>query len=159
MPSSAAPSIKTAVIALRTQGRSIRKIAKEVGLAYNTTKRILREENVDASLQAIGAQVIKIAPDCLDTVHKAVKSGDAQIAMRVLDRVLDMSETKSAPVGREINIAIAQLLPSNQRTLATSSPTISPLQVNSDAPSQVNSVADAPDVIDVPSDRSSTPND
>jgi hypothetical protein len=107
-----APVIKTEVIAPRAQGQSKSKIAREMGIAYNTASSVIRLSNIDEMLEDGRIQSANLIPEAIRVAKARLAQNSENMAIKVLENSVWPIEAKATgnPINPRLENVIQMLL-------------------------------------------------
>lgn len=111
-----APSIKSAVIIQRTQGRAKSHIAKDLGIAHNTVTQILREADVEAQLSAGQTITAGLIPKALRVIEHRLDANSENAAIKLLESTIWPLQERAGRAKPDtiLNLAISNLIAAPQ---------------------------------------------
>lgn len=113
-------AIQHSVVALHTQGVSKRKIAKQLGMSVNTVMKILSVRQPETE-QYHSDTKQRIIPKAFQAIENAIDTGDANVAMRFLERTaLSPEHGDTYQFSGDAQLTqVVQLLPSTPSSTST----------------------------------------
>ena len=126
------PAIRTAVVLGRAEGKPISHIAKQLGIANNTTREIIKDSNIDQQLALGHVGCAMLIPKATQAIEKSLDRGDGSLGIRLLEGLGVLGENaRKGPQPEQFHLSQAINIMFKQQSPQTQADTTQPvIEVN-----------------------------
>jgi hypothetical protein len=147
------PSVQARVLQKRANGASKAQIARELGIAVNTTTSILELNDFDRTLQSEQAESLKLIPLARKAVLARLNKDDGAIGIKVLENTIwPINQKQSGAPTIELSNAVNIMFKQAQSAESSAAP----IERQSVADDKTIESAKASDVQEAPASESKT---